>query len=99
MIAPDAIDAFCFQSWRPLTWPFRGDNLRLFQFAISESGICVMATKTVLSEILKHELCKRGFHGVSDTDCSDIVGQLLEQMRDLELKLAVRELVDKLPKR
>lgn len=52
-----------------------------------------------MSEILKHELNKRGFYGISDADCSDIVGQLLEQLRDLELKLAVRELVDKLPKK
>lgn len=58
-----------------------------------------MAMKAVLSEILKHELNKRGFYGISDADCSDIVGQLLEQLRDLELKLAVRELVDKLPKK
>jgi len=58
-----------------------------------------MSVRTVLSAILKRELIRRGLHGLSDADCSDIVGQLLEQLMDFELKLAAQELTDQLPKK
>lgn len=58
-----------------------------------------MSVKSVLAKLLEAELAKRGISNLSEADCNDITTQLLDQLRDFELKLAARELVDHLPKR
>lgn len=56
-----------------------------------------MSIKLVFARILEEELRQRGIGPITAADCEVIVARLVEQVRDLELKLAIRELSAKLP--
>lgn len=54
-----------------------------------------MSVKAVMATILQNELALRGVHSLTPSDCDEIIKQLIEQRRELELKLAARELAGK----
>lgn len=45
--------------------------------------------------ILQNQLALRGVHSLKASDYDQIVELLIEQLRELELSLAVREITDK----
>lgn len=54
-----------------------------------------MSVKAVMATILQNELALRGVHSLTPSDCDEIIKQLIEQRRELELNLAARELAGK----
>ncbi|MCA1365011.1 hypothetical protein I6F14_32580 [Bradyrhizobium sp. IC3069] len=46
----------------------------------------------MMAMILQNELALRGVHSLTPSDYEEIVEHLLEQLRELELSLAAREL-------
>ncbi|MCK1682265.1 hypothetical protein IVA87_23365 [Bradyrhizobium sp. 147] len=54
-----------------------------------------MSVKAVMATILQNELALRGVHSLTPSDCDEIIKQLIEQLRELELNLAARELAGK----
>ncbi|MCK1757503.1 hypothetical protein IVA78_20320 [Bradyrhizobium sp. 137] len=51
----------------------------------------------LLSTILQDELALRGVHSLTPSDYHEIIEQLIEHLRDLELNFAGRELAGKQP--
>ena len=50
-----------------------------------------MGVKSVLAKLLEAELNARGVRSIPSSDCVDIVHRLLEQLTEIELTLAARE--------
>lgn len=54
-----------------------------------------MSVKVLLAEILRNELTARGVNSLAPSDYDQIVERLVEQLTELELSLAAREITDK----
>ena len=54
-----------------------------------------MSVKAMMATILQNQLTSRGVHSLTPSDYEEIVEPLIEQLRELELSLAARELTDK----
>ncbi|MBM7488418.1 MULTISPECIES: hypothetical protein [Bradyrhizobium] len=54
-----------------------------------------MSVKAMMAMILQNQLALRGVHSLKASDYDQIVELLIEQLRELELSLAVREITDK----
>lgn len=54
-----------------------------------------MSVKAMMATILHNELKLRGVHSLTPSDYEEIVELLIEQIRELELGLAAREITDK----
>nr|WP_225174766.1 MULTISPECIES: hypothetical protein [unclassified Bradyrhizobium] len=54
-----------------------------------------MSVKAMMATILRSQMTSRGIHSLSRSDYEEIVEELVEQLRELELSLAARELADK----
>lgn len=54
-----------------------------------------MSVKAMMATILQNQLTLRGVHSLTPSDYEEIVDLLIEQLRELELSLAARELADK----
>ncbi|WP_377829523.1 hypothetical protein ACFKHW_07110 [Bradyrhizobium lupini] len=54
-----------------------------------------MSVKVMIATILQNQLALRGVHSLAPSDYDEIVEQLVEQLRELELSLAARELAGK----
>ncbi|MET4121432.1 hypothetical protein ABIB90_004784 [Bradyrhizobium sp. JR4.1] len=54
-----------------------------------------MSVKAMMAMILQNQLALRGVHSLTASDYDQIVELLIEQLRELELSLAVREIADK----
>ena len=54
-----------------------------------------MSVKAMMATILQNQLTLRGVHSLTSTDYNEIVELLIEQLRELELSLAARELTEK----
>ncbi|WP_018317316.1 hypothetical protein [Bradyrhizobium sp. WSM2793] len=54
-----------------------------------------MSVKAVMAAILKDQMIARGVNSLSPSDYEQIVELLIEQLRELELSLAVREITEK----
>lgn len=50
-----------------------------------------MSIKAVMADILRRELVARNVKSLQSADCTEIVETLLEQLTDLELKLATQK--------
>jgi hypothetical protein len=53
-----------------------------------------MSVKAMMATILEGQLTSRGVHSLTPSDYEDIVEVLIEQLRELELNLAAREITD-----
>ena len=53
-----------------------------------------MSVKAMMATILQNQLTLRGVHFLTPSDCEEIVEQLIEHLRELELNLAAREIAD-----
>ncbi|MCA1552295.1 hypothetical protein I6F36_36605 [Bradyrhizobium sp. BRP19] len=51
-----------------------------------------MSVKAMMATILHNRLTLRGVHSLTPSDYEEIVEHMLEQLRELELSLAAREL-------
>jgi hypothetical protein len=51
-----------------------------------------MSVKAMMATILQNQLMLRGLHSLTHLDCEEIVEQLIEHLRELELNLAQREI-------
>lgn len=73
-------------------------NIRLDSFAFSQrsnfTGVG-MGVKVLLAEILRNELTARGVNSLAPSDYDQIVERLVEQLTELELSLAARQITDK----
>ncbi|MBH5396332.1 hypothetical protein HZZ13_00660 [Bradyrhizobium sp. CNPSo 4010] len=56
-----------------------------------------MSVKALMATILQDELASRGVHSLTPSDYEAIVEQLVEQLNELEVNLAARELTSKQP--
>lgn len=54
-----------------------------------------MSVKAMMAAILQDQLTMRGVHSLAPSDYDEIVELLIEQLRELELALAAREITDK----
>lgn len=54
-----------------------------------------MSVKAMMATILHNQLTLRGVHSLAPSDYEEIVELLIEQLRELELGLAAREITDK----
>jgi hypothetical protein len=54
-----------------------------------------MSVKAMMATILQYQLTLRGVHSLTPSDYEQIVERLIEQLRELELSLAARELAEK----
>jgi hypothetical protein len=54
-----------------------------------------MSVKAMMATILQDQMTLRGVSSLSPSDYEEIVELLIEQLRELELSLAARELTDK----
>ncbi|MBR0703558.1 hypothetical protein JQ599_26885 [Bradyrhizobium diazoefficiens] len=54
-----------------------------------------MSVKAMIATILQKQMVLRGVHSLTPSDYDEIVKELVEQLRELELGLAARELADK----
>ncbi|WP_271670698.1 hypothetical protein [Bradyrhizobium sp. CCBAU 51627] len=54
-----------------------------------------MSVKAMMVTILQNELASRGVHSLMPSDYEAIIEQLVEQLKELELSLASRELADR----
>lgn len=54
-----------------------------------------MSVKAMMAAILQDQMTMRGVHSLTPSDCQEIVELLIEQIRELELSLAAREIADK----
>ncbi|MCK1580061.1 hypothetical protein IVB03_10910 [Bradyrhizobium sp. 168] len=54
-----------------------------------------MSVKAMMATILQNQLTLHGVHSLTPSDCEQIVERLIEQLRELELSLAARELAEK----
>lgn len=54
-----------------------------------------MGVKVLLAEILRNELTARGVNSLAPSDYDQIVERLVEQLTELELSLAARQITDK----
>lgn len=54
-----------------------------------------MSVKAMMATILQKQMALRGVQSLTPTDYDEIVKELVEQLRELELGLAARELADK----
>ena len=54
-----------------------------------------MSVKAMMATILQDQMTLRGVSSLSPSDYEDIVELLVEQLRELELSLAAREIADK----
>jgi hypothetical protein len=54
-----------------------------------------MSVNAMMAEILQNQLILRGVHSLTPSDYEEIVELLIEQLRELELSLAARELTEK----
>src|SRR4051812_42690396 len=54
-----------------------------------------MSVKALMAAILQDQMTVRGVNSLSPSDYEEIVELLIEQLRELELSLAARELADK----
>jgi hypothetical protein len=53
-----------------------------------------MSVKAMMATILQNQLTSRGVRSLAPSDYEDIVEVLIEQLRELELNLAAREITD-----
>ncbi|UPJ97419.1 hypothetical protein [Bradyrhizobium sp. 172] len=54
-----------------------------------------MSVKALMAAILRDQMAVRGVNSLSPADYDEIVELLMEQIRELELSLAAREVADK----
>ncbi|MBR0719658.1 hypothetical protein [Bradyrhizobium liaoningense] len=54
-----------------------------------------MSVKAIMATILQKELALRGVHSLTPSDYEEIAEKLVEQLRELELQLAAREITEK----
>lgn len=54
-----------------------------------------MSVKAMMATILHNQLTLRGVHSLTPSDYEEIVELLIEQLRELELSLAAREITEK----
>lgn len=54
-----------------------------------------MSVKAMMATILHNQLKLRGVHSLTPSDHEEIVELLIDQIRELELGLAAREIADK----
>ena len=54
-----------------------------------------MSIKAVMAKVLQAELMARGIESLALSDYEQIVERLVEQISELELKMAAREITDK----
>ncbi|MCK1711409.1 MULTISPECIES: hypothetical protein [unclassified Bradyrhizobium] len=54
-----------------------------------------MSVKAMMATILQNQVTLRGVHSLTPSDYEQIVERLIEQLRELELSLAARELAGK----
>jgi hypothetical protein len=54
-----------------------------------------MSVKALMAAILRDQMAIRGVNSLSPADYDEIVELLMEQIRELELSLAAREVADK----
>lgn len=60
---------------------------------ISDEG--AMSVKAMMATILQEQMTLRGVNSLTPSDCEEIVELLIEQLRELELSLAAREITNK----
>jgi hypothetical protein len=53
-----------------------------------------MSVKAMMAAILRDQMVVRGVNSLSPADYEEIVELLIEQIRELELSLAAREITD-----
>ncbi|WP_275197766.1 hypothetical protein [Bradyrhizobium sp. CSA207] len=53
-----------------------------------------MSVKAMMATILQNQLTLRGVHSLTTSDYQEILELLIEQLRELELHLAAREVAD-----
>ncbi|QHP69823.1 hypothetical protein EI171_22520 [Bradyrhizobium sp. LCT2] len=63
--------------------------------AIKFSDEGAMSVKAMMATILQDQMTLRGVNSLSPSDYEQIVELLIEQLRELELSLAAREVTDK----
>jgi hypothetical protein len=56
--------------------------------------LTVLATEVERATILQNQLTLRGVHSLTPSNCEEIIELLIEQLRELELNLAAREIAD-----
>ncbi|MGY8667060.1 hypothetical protein Q3C01_32540 [Bradyrhizobium sp. UFLA05-109] len=54
-----------------------------------------MSVKALMVTILQNQMSLRGVHSLNTSDYEEIVDLLIEQLRELELRLAARDAADK----
>lgn len=54
-----------------------------------------MSVKAMMAMIVQNQRALRGVHSLTASDYDQVVELLIEQLRELELSLAVREITDK----
>lgn len=54
-----------------------------------------MSVKALIAAVLRDQMAVRGVNSLSPADYDEIVELLIEQIRELELSLAARELTEK----
>jgi hypothetical protein len=54
-----------------------------------------MSVKAMMATILQKQLTLRGVHSLTPSDYDEIVELMIEQLRELELSLAAREIADR----
>ncbi|MDH2341442.1 MULTISPECIES: hypothetical protein [unclassified Bradyrhizobium] len=54
-----------------------------------------MSVKAMMATILQDQMTLRGVNSLTPSDYEEIVDLLVEQLRELELSLAAREVADK----
>ncbi|WP_164935825.1 hypothetical protein [Bradyrhizobium nanningense] len=54
-----------------------------------------MSVKAMMATILRKQLAARGVHSLTPSDYDEIVQELIEQLKELELGLAARDVADK----
>lgn len=54
-----------------------------------------MSVKAIMAAILQDQMTMRGVHSLAPSDYEEIVKLLIEQLRELELNFAAREIADK----
>lgn len=71
------------------------DLWRLLHIVFCEFSEGSMSVKAIMATILQKELALRGVHSLTPSDYEEIAEKLVEQLRELELQLAAREITEK----
>lgn len=70
------------------------DLWRLLYIVFCEFSEGSMSVKAIMATILHNQLTSRGVHSLTPSDYEEIIEELVEQLKELELSLAAREVTD-----